>query len=385
MHQRLFASLALVGASLILGTIQAGAADLPQATQKALAGLKLDASLLDGLDAELAVPKPWLDGAAKEKEVVILGTWEAGQFRAMTAPFKERYPFVTLRYVRAGTTARTIQILAALGEGRVTADVLTSLSDATSKFDEMKALADLSELPGFANLPSDFVAAGGSWISHKLSFRCMAYNTEKVKKADLPQKWDDLLDNPRWRGGNLAVSNYPSAWLLTLWDKFGAQWGNDFIRRLFTEVQPQRRQEGMTATTALAAAGEFLATIPAPEWVAERYVMKGAPIDYHCPSPVPITVSQIAMLEKSPHKDGARLFINWLISREGQVLQYTETSALPAHKALQSSRFLPFGDTIVGKPRLVRDDALLQGETAKQMQAAWNFYWTAASGAQKSP
>ena len=82
------------------------AADLPKATQKAMGDLKLDASLLDGLDAELNVPKAWLDGAKEEKEVIVSGTWEPREFRDMTAPFRERYPFINLRYERAGTSGR---------------------------------------------------------------------------------------------------------------------------------------------------------------------------------------------------------------------------------------------------------------------------------------
>lgn len=235
-----------VGAACVSGTA-ATAADLPKATQKALADLKLDASVLDGLDAELKVPQAWLDGAAKEKEVIVVGTWEPKEFSAMAAPFKERYPFVNLRYNRGGTTQRTMQVLVALAEGRVIADVMTGIADATFEFKKMKALADLRELPGFKNLSSDLVAADGTWLAHKLSFRCMAYNTNKVKKEDLPKTWEDLLTNPLWKGGNLALSNHADAWFLVLWDSKGHTWGADFARRMFTEVKPQRRTEGMTA------------------------------------------------------------------------------------------------------------------------------------------
>ena len=363
----------------------ARAADLPKATQKALADLKLDASVLDGLDAELNVPQAWLDGAKQEKEVIVVGTWEAKEFSTMTAPFKERYPFVNLRYNRGGTTQRTMQVLVALAEGRVIADVMTGIADATFEFKKMKALADLRELPGFKNLSSDLVAADGTWLAHKLSFRCMAYNTTKVKKEDLPKTWDDLLTNPRWRGGNLALSNHADAWFLVLWDSKGDKWGGDFARRMFTEVKPQRRTEGMTAATSLTAAGEFYANVPAPEWVAEKLAKKGAPIDYHCPSPVPITVSQVAMLDKSTHKNGARLFINWLVSREGQIVQKSETLAVPVHKALQTKAFLPFADTIIGKPELVRDDTVLGSDQNRRMQDTWNGYWMAHSGSDPGP
>lgn len=368
----------LVAGTALLFTLAQGAiaADLPKATQKALAGLKLDASIMDGLDQELTLPKEWLDGAAKEKEVLISGTWNEREFSAMTAPFKERYPFVTLKYDRSGTSGRGTRVLVALAEGRVLADVLTSIADAMPQFVEAKALGDMHELPAFKNIPSDYVASDGTWSSFKLSFRCMAYNTEKVKKEDLPAKWDDLLTNPIWRDGRLALSDHPNAWLLSLWSANGEKWGQDFTRRLFEEVQPQKRKEGMTQMTALTVAGEFSANIPSPEWVAKRYATKGAPVSYHCPVPVPISTSQVVMLDKSPRKNAARVFINWLLSREGQLLQYTETFAVPVHKALQSPDFLPFAETIVGKPSVVRDESVLNDDLQQLVQDTWNGYWS---------
>lgn len=373
----------LVGLSALALTMAQGAvaADLPKATQKALKDLKLDASILDGLDAELDVPKAWLDGAAKEDEVIILGTWDNKQFPKMVGPFKERYPFVKLNYHRAGTSARGMKVVIALKEGRVVADVLTSIADAYVEYEKIKAFADLRALPGFKNLSSEFVAADGSWVTHKLSFRCMAYNTGKVKKADLPKTWDDLLANPRWRSGKIAISNHPNAWLLALWDRKGAGWGEKFTKGLFEVVQPQQRKEGMTATTKLTLAGEFDANIPAPEWRVEQYAAKGAPVSYHCPEPVPITLSQIVLLEKSTHKNGARLFINWVLSREGQILQNAWGDAVPVHKALQSGRFIPFPDTTTGKSRVIRDDGVLGSETDQKMTRTWNSYW--AGGGKK--
>jgi iron(III) transport system substrate-binding protein len=372
-------------ASIVAPMSTAGAADLPKATQKAMTDLKLDAALLNGLDAELDVPKAWLDGAREEKDVVISGTWEPREFREMTVPFRERYPFVNLRYERAGTSARGMQVLVALKEGRVLVDVMTSIADSISYYTEAKALADLHELPGFNNISKDYVAADGTWIAHKLSFRCMAYNTDKVKKEALPKTWDDLVNDPRWGNGNLALTDNPSAWLLALWGEFGEKWGADFTRALFEKLQPQRRKEGLSAATALAAAGEFNASLPSPEWVAKTYVTKGAPLGYHCPEPVPITLSQIAMLDKSPHKNAARLFINWMVSREGQIVQYAATFAVPVHKSLQLPQFVPFADTIAGKRAKVRDDALLTSDTSKKMTELWDSYWSAAMGTKKSP
>ena len=362
----------------VLAVGSAGAAELPKATQKAIADLKVDAALLNGLDAELNVPQAWLDGAKQEKEVTVSGTWDAREFQNMTAPFRERYPFINLKYERAGTSGRGMQVLVALGEGRVTTDVMTAIADAIFEFIQMKALADLRDLPGFKNISTEFVAEDGTWLSHKLSFRCMAYNTDKVKKEDLPKTWDDLVKGSRWGGGNLALTNNPSSWLLALWGEKGEQWGADFTKALFEKLQPQRRKEGLTALTNLTAAGEFHASLPSPEWVAQRLVTKGAPVSYHCPEPVPISLSQIAMLEKSSRKNAARIFINWLMSREGQIVQYATTFAVPVHKDLQLPQFLPFAETIVGKRASVRDDNILVSNTNKKMSELWDRYWGSA-------
>ena len=207
MHKWLYGTATVL--ILALGPSAAGAAaDLPKATQKVLAKLKLDASVLKGLDAELKVPKAWLDGAAKEKEVIILGTWRNREFRGMMAPFKDRYPSVKLNYHRSATSARGMKVLIALRAGRVIADVTTSIADSYTHFKKIKALADLRELPGFKNLASNHVAKDGTWAAFKLSFRCMAYNTDLVKKADLPKTWDDLLKNPRWRGAKIGLSRH---------------------------------------------------------------------------------------------------------------------------------------------------------------------------------
>ncbi len=373
MHFKTTIATAILGLSLIPGG--GFAADLPKATQKALAALKLDSKILDGLDAELKVPQAWIDGAKAEKEAIVLGTWDNPDFDTMTAAFRERYPFVNLRYSRSGTSARGMRVLVALREGRILADVTTSIADATFQFTKANALADLRSLPGYANVAREYRADDGTWAAFKLSYRCMGYNKKLVKEQDLPATWDDLLTNPRWRGGNVALSNHPNSWLLNLWGGKGEKWGEEFTAKLFDVLQPQKRKEGMSAITALTVAGEFHANIPAPEWRAQQLVEKGAPIGYHCPAPIPITLSQVVMLEQSPRKNAARLFINWLLSREGQLIQYAETSAVPVHKALQQPRFLPFPDTMLGKPVQVRDDALLGAEMHLKMVKSWERYW----------
>ena len=105
--------------ALMSGAISAAsAADLPAATKKALAELKLESSIMDGLDAELEIPKAWVEGAAQEKGgVIILGTWQEAEFRRITESFVERYPSIKLNYVRATSLRPRHQGIGGFGYG----------------------------------------------------------------------------------------------------------------------------------------------------------------------------------------------------------------------------------------------------------------------------
>jgi ABC-type Fe3+ transport system substrate-binding protein len=91
------------------------------------------------------------------------------------------------------------------------------------------------------------------------------------------------------------------------------------------------------------------------------------------------------MLEKAPHKNAARLFVNWMVSREGQILQYAKSFAVPVHQALQLPQFVPFTETITGKRAVVRDDALLVSETNKKMDELWDSYWGGGGATKGAP
>ena len=55
------------------------------------------------------------------------------------------------------------------------------------------------------------------------------------------------------------------------------------------------------------------------------------------------------MLEKSPRKNAARLFVNWILSREGQMMQYYDSYVVPVHKDLQVLPFVSDFVNVAGK------------------------------------
>lgn len=355
------------------------AAPLPKSTEEMLKKLKLDASVLSNIDKELEVPKAWLDGARKEGKLRIYHTVDPPQAEVMFRPFRERFPFISIEYSRASHEDRAIRTLVAFKNKRIVTDILTGLGGSFFLYKEAGALEDLRAIPNLKNNPEGTRDHDGLWVGMHLRYWCMAYNTRALKRDDLPKKWDDLLTNPKFRGGNLALGNRPQLWALGLWKANGEKWAKEFLTKLFTEVKPQLRREGMNANLELLAAGEFNLTIPAAEYRTYQKTLDGAPISYHCPEPVPAAVSEMGILKGAPNINAARVFVNWFLSMEGQIAQYVSDYAPPVHKNLQRKELIPFAEQIVGKKDTFRDP-VVELEIQPKLLVVWDDLWLRSGG-----
>src|SRR5436190_5728947 len=171
------------------------AAELPSATKAIVSALKLDPGLLAGMDDEAALPPGWREKARQEGALQIIGSWDPAQFEKMTKPFHERYPEVRINYVRGGTYDREVKTLMGFKAGRYVADIVTSPGEKWIDFENAGGVEDLSVMPNFKRLDAIMREPNGKWVGERLSYRCMAYNTNRVKKAELPATWDDLIKN----------------------------------------------------------------------------------------------------------------------------------------------------------------------------------------------
>jgi iron(III) transport system substrate-binding protein len=373
MRASVFPRLGAAVAILFALGLPSHAADLPDATKRILADLKLDASVLDGLDQELVVPGGWIAGAKKEKTFRITGSWDPSQFTAMIAPFVARYPFIKPVFMRGSNNDRALKPILAFTQGRYITDIVSGMEGNLPQYLKADALDDLRILPNARNIPEGMKSADGSWIGIRIRYWCMSYNTDKVHQDELPATWEDLLTQPTWRDGRLAINNLPQIWMLQLWGKKGKAWVEQYTQTLFRDVRPQLRKEGANALLSLVIAGEFYAAVPSADYRLWRYAQKGAPVGWHCPTPVPSAVSAFGILKGNPNIDAARLFLNWLLSKEGQIAQFHADNATPVHKDLQTKAFLSYPDEIIGKELAFRDPSLDQ--LNDELMAMWTPFW----------
>lgn len=348
------------------------AASLPRSTEEMLKKLKLNPSILAGIDKELEVPREWLERARKEGKLRFMSTEEPQPGKVMLAPFRERYPFIEVDLIQS-TRPDRIKTLVAYKSGRILVDIQDAITGIIDGFIEAKALEDLRNLPNLRNLPEEAREPDGLSVVTESGFRCVGYNTKFLKKDELPKRWEDLLTQPKLKGGNLALGNRPELWVINLWGSKGENWTRDFLTRLFADLKPQLRKEGMNALHELVAAGEFHAFIPAGEDRTYELALEGAPVAFACPEPVPRTLRHMSILKGTPNLHAARIFVNWLLSKEGQIAKIVAKNALPVHKDLMRPELIPWADQVIGKsiswpPKDRREVELKSGKL-------WNDLW----------
>ena len=142
------------------------------------------------------------------------------------------------------------------------------------------------------------------------------HNTRQVKPDEAPRSWSDLLA-PRW-AGKIALDESDVEWYAAMLDYWGRDKAVGYMRALSRQKPQQRR--GHSLLTRLLVAGDFpLALVHAAE--IEKEKQEGAPVEWvRTLDPVVTSPSQVAISARAPHPAAARLFVDFLLSSEGQAL-----------------------------------------------------------------
>jgi ABC-type Fe3+ transport system substrate-binding protein len=246
---------------------------------------------------------------------------------------------------------------------------------------DANAMAKISDLPSFDNIPTNMRSKNGDWAAYQTANWCMAYNTTKIKKSELPKTWKDLVkSNSGLTGGRVGVGNRVHLWLINLWGAYGPdEIKNNFLPAFFGTLKPQLRKEGINGLMKLASIGEFDVSMPSALYRIKIQVKKGAKLAAHCPEPVPRYFTNIAVFRNSPRVNSAKILVNWLLSSEGQILQSVIVGAAPVHKKLLDAKYYPYGEELQGKKVALRDYRLLVEELPKAKKV-WSKAWRESGG-----
>ena len=370
---------AMVVAGAIVAT-PAFAAEAPPSMGPILEKLKLTPDVLKNSANELAVPAAWVAAAKKEGTLRVRLNLAERNFNKLVNPFHERYPYIKTEFTRAVGADRAVKPLLAFKAGRYIADMTMGISGKFTDYLAAGAMENLKSLPAWDKIPKELRHPDGHFGAYGIVNWCTSYNTNKVKKSELPKTWSEMIHDPKWRGGRVGSANRPQLWLIMIWGAKGEKYAKNLMDDFFATLRPQLRKEAINGMMKLASIGEVDLAMPSAGYRVKLQEKLGAPIAFHCPEPVPTAAADVMVFKGGPRVNSAKIFVNWLISIEGQLALHAADGTRPSHVDLASmSSVLPYPDAVLGKKLAYRTLDLTLNHM-KPMFKAWNKSWQAAGG-----
>jgi iron(III) transport system substrate-binding protein len=266
-----------------------------------------------------------IEGAKKEGKLVIYTGVERAAAQIVVNAFEKKYPFITAETIRASSSKLATRLDAEIEANRVQGDVFEfSLLYLTTSLQEHGELLQYDS-PEYSKYPKEY-SAPGYWAASGLSNIIILLNTRKVDQANIPQSWWDLT-KPYWKNkltiDNLEVSGTGYNWLITIVNNESLGW--KFIEALGNNKPGLER--GHAGMAQKVAAGEYAGAAEMSDFHLKniRDAAASVPVRGVWPKEgVPSEPWTAGILKRAPHPNAARLFLDFLLSREGQTL-YVQT------------------------------------------------------------
>jgi iron(III) transport system substrate-binding protein len=166
----------------------------------------------------------------------------------------------------------------------------------------------------------------------------IGYNTSKLKEADAPKNWPDLLD-PKWKDkialGHPGFSGYVGTWVVTLKKLYG--W--DFFEKL-AKNNPQVGRS-INDTVTMLNAGERIVAGSGPVGTAMESAAKGNPLAMIYPPDGSVLIIAPTGIPKGvKHPNAAKLFVEYLLTTEASQIwvEHFNESMRPEVKPLNGAK-----------------------------------------------
>ena len=235
---------------------------------------------------------------------------------AVMGAFNKDFPKIKANYVRAQNGALYSKILAERSAGRFNVDVI--------QFSDLGTAVDFQKRGGFDKYmspeydgyaPEHLSNPPGFWFSPGVTFAGIVYNTNKVQAADAPKTWKDLLD-PKWRNA-MSVKQSTSGMQFVQWYELRRLYGPDYWKE-FSKQRPRGFDSRVQLFDRLAKGDDKISALA--EWAGYAlFKERGAPIAFVAPPDgLPAAPLANGVVDKAPHPQAARLFVDWLASVRGQ-------------------------------------------------------------------
>ncbi len=254
-------------------------------------------------------------GAKKEGSLSVYTSMPILDMAPLAAGFETKYGIKPTVW-RASSDVLLARVLTEARANRFPDIVETNGPELEAIRRERENIFQAIRSPHRADLIPGVLQPHREWTSTRLQVFVQAYNTNLVRKDELPKTWDDLLD-PRWKG-RLSIEAKAFDWLSAMLDQLGEARGIKLFREIVAANGVSPRIGG-TLLTNMVAAGEVPFSLTAFSARVNFLKHSGAPIDWLALGGTAIGMAiGVAVTRQASNPHAALLFSDYMISEEGQ-------------------------------------------------------------------
>jgi iron(III) transport system substrate-binding protein len=274
--------------------------------------------------------KALIKGAQVEKELAVYSSMRVDELDQLIKTFNKHYPFLKLNIARLSGRRVVTRIETEHRAGRHTVDVAEGFANISYSL-KTAGLIDPYHSPERKFFHGVSADKEGYFAPAYIAPVVLGYNTKMVRREEVPKSYDELLA-PKWRG-KLFLDEEDYDWYVVLMRHLGKAKGADFMRKLAANDIAIRRSRILQ--TQMIIAGERPIGIALHGHSLLDFKDRGAPIDHVVLAPYFAKPSEIMLGRYAPHPHAAALYLDWILSDEGQRLQ-SSFGRITARKGIKS-------------------------------------------------
>jgi iron(III) transport system substrate-binding protein len=287
-----------------------------------------------GAEAVSGSEQDWeraVKAAEQEEQVVVYKIAHDSEWQA----FQKKFPKIKVVLIQGNAAQIQQRLLAERRAGKFLADVVRLGGGTSTSLYKAKALdpihpalmlAEVKDVSKWFDGKHHYNDIDNQYVFVYAAFplHLLGYNQKLVDPKTLTS-YSDLLD-PKWKGKiTLKDPQEPGGQSPLLFLYHNPQLGPEYLKKLFsatalTLVRDDRQQ------TDWLAAGKFPLTLTSKATEVEEAKNQGLPVDVldaHAFKRDGVGLeaggTMLALMNKAPHPNAAKVLINWFLSREGQI------------------------------------------------------------------
>jgi iron(III) transport system substrate-binding protein len=154
------------------------------------------------------------------------------------------------------------------------------------------------------------------WYGVYANYNMPAYNTNLVKRSELPQSYEQFLERKEW-AGKIALDDTDDEWLSAIFAYYGEERGRKLLKDMVAVLKPVM-VDGHLALARSVGAGEYWLALNNYASLTANVQLSGAPIDFWALDPVALFFGSVGVSAQAPHPKAALLAANFVLSREAE-------------------------------------------------------------------